>query len=97
MISSYIYIIALQAKEEHKEELEKIASILRKKEVKLKDKSNQLERRLEMSESTCSRLMEENGELKTEIESLETEISEVRTIKSKYIALHFPITFFINI
>merc|ERR1712150_70864 len=27
---------------------------------------------------TCSRLMEENGELKTEIESLETEISETQ-------------------
>ena len=66
--------------DDHKEELEKIASILKKKEGKLKDKSNQLERRLEMSESTCSRLMEENGELKTEIESLETEINEVRPL-----------------
>ena len=58
--------------------MERIASTLRKKEDKLKQKSNQLERRLEMSESTCSILTEENGELKTEIESLEREISEVK-------------------
>ena len=55
-----------------------IASTLRRKEGRLKDKATQLEQRLEMSESTCSKLMEENGELKTEIESLEMEISEVR-------------------
>ena len=56
----------------------KIAAVLRRKEEKLKGKSSELERKLEMSESTCSRLMEENGELKTEIETLETEIGEVR-------------------
>ena len=55
----------------------KIASTLRRKEEKLKDKADQLERRLEMSESTCSRLMEENGELKIEIDSMEIEINEV--------------------
>ena len=60
-----------------KEELAKIAAVLRRKEEKLKGKSSELERKLEMAESTCSRLMEENGELKTEIETLETEIGEV--------------------
>ena len=64
---------------ERQEELAKIASTLQRKERKLKDKANQMERRLEMSESTCSRLLEENSELKTEIESLEGEIVEVLT------------------
>ena len=65
------------ARFERVEELAKIASTLRRKEEKLKDKADQLERRLEMSESTCSRLMEENGELKIEIDSMEIEINEV--------------------
>ena len=53
---------------------------MRRKEGKLKDKSKQLESRLEKSESTSSRLLEENNELKTEIESLESEINEVSIV-----------------
>ena len=50
----------------------------------MRDNSNQLERRLESAESTNARLMEENGELKTEIDSLEAEISEVRISEQNY-------------
>ena len=73
--------MSFQVDGERREELAKIASTLRRKEGKLKDKANQMERRLEMSESTCSRLLEENSELKTEIESLEGEIVEVKGLK----------------
>ena len=54
---------------------------LRRKEVKLKEKSSELGRKLEMSETTCSRLMEENGDLKTGIENLEVEINEVKVCR----------------
>ena len=50
---------------------------LRKKEKSLRIKAQELENKLEMSEIHNYSLVEENCELKTEIESLETEISEV--------------------
>ena len=40
-------------------------------------KSQQLETKLEMSETACYALSEENSDLKTAIESLEAEILEV--------------------
>lgn len=61
-------------------EPEKLAPIfnkLRRKEKHLRQKSQQLESKLEMSETHCYQLVEENCELKTAIESLETEILEV--------------------
>ena len=61
-------------------EPEKIAPIfkkLRKKEKMLRLKSQELENKLEMSETACYALNEQNCELKTEIEMLETEILEV--------------------
>ena len=60
----------------------------------MREKSNQLERRLESAESTNARLMEENGELKTEIDSLEAEISEVRVSKQN---CNIDISIFIDI
>ena len=51
---------------------------LRRKEKTLRLKSQELENKLEMSETACYTLAEENSDLKTAIESLETEILEVR-------------------
>ena len=53
---------------------------LRKKEKSLRMKAQELENKLEMSEIHNYSLVEENCELKTEIESLETEISEVNMV-----------------
>ncbi len=50
---------------------------LRRKEKSLRMKSQELESKLEMTETHCYALTEENFELKTAIESLETEILEV--------------------
>lgn len=61
-------------------EPEKLAPVfnkLRRKERSLRLKSQELENKLEMSETHCYALVEENCELKTAIESLETEILEV--------------------
>ena len=61
-------------------EPEKIAPIfhkLRKKEKALRSKAQVLETKLEMTETHCYALVEENCELKTAIEGLEEEISEV--------------------
>ena len=59
------------------DELTKICTSLRRKEQRLKGKSSELEQRLVRSESNCSRLMDENTELKTEVDALENEITEV--------------------
>ena len=69
------------------EKLEMVAEKLRKKEMELKTKSTALEKSLHASETTCSRLMEENVELKSDIEELEREIMEVCQI-SKRIGCH---------
>ena len=61
-------------------EPEKVAPFikkLRKKEKTLRLKAQQLENKLEMSETACYALEEENCDLKTAIESLEMEILEV--------------------
>ena len=50
---------------------------LRKKEKSLREKARTLETKLETAETHCYALVEENCELKTEIEVLEEEISEV--------------------
>ena len=50
---------------------------LRKKEKSLREKARTLETKLETAETHCYALVEENCELKTEIEVLEDEISEV--------------------
>ena len=59
---------------------EKLAPVfkkLRRKEKSLRLKAQELENKLEMSEIHNYSLVEENCDLKTEIEGLETEISEV--------------------
>ena len=53
---------------------------LRKKEKSLRNKAQELENKLEMSEIHNYSLVEENCELKTAIESLESEISEVNNV-----------------
>lgn len=61
-------------------EPEKIAPIfhkLRRKEKALRTKAHDLESKLEMSETHCYNLVEENCDLKTAIEGLEQEIGEV--------------------
>ena len=62
------------------EQLESVAEKLRMKEMKLRGKAAALEKSLHASESTCSLLMEENIELKLDIDTLEREIAEVKTI-----------------
>ena len=59
------------------EQLEMVEEILRKKEMELKTRSLALEKSLNVSERTCSRLMEENFEVKSDIKELEREIMEV--------------------
>ena len=59
------------------EKLTPVFNKLRKKEKSLRLKAQQLENKLEMSEIHNYSLVEENCDLKTEIEGLETEIYEV--------------------
>ena len=61
------------------EKLTPVFNKLRKKEKALRLKSQELENKLELSETHCYALVEENCELKTAIESLESEVMEVCT------------------
>ena len=68
-------------------EPEKIAPIfhkLRRKEKALRTKAHDLESKLEMSETHCYNLVEENCDLKTAIEGLEQEIGEVRKFTTDF-------------
>ena len=62
------------------EKLTPIFNKLRKKEKTLRLKSKELESKLEMSETHCYALVEENCDLKTAIENLELEILEVNNV-----------------
>lgn len=72
------------------EKLTPVFNKLRKKEKSLRLKAQELESKLEMSEIHNYSLVEENCDLKTEIEGLETEISEVFSI-SKYLCLKITV------
>ena len=65
------------------EKLTPVFNKLRKKEKSLRLKAQELESKLEMSEIHNYSLVEENCDLKTEIEGLETEISEVFSISNQ--------------
>ncbi len=51
---------------------------MKQREKELVEWAADLQNKLEQSETTCYKLMEENGELKQEIENLATEVVEVR-------------------
>ncbi len=60
-----------------KNEGQGVMTKLKTKEARLRQKADELEAKLDASETHCYHLLEQNCELKTAIESLETEITEV--------------------
>ena len=74
------------------EKLTPVFNKLRKKEKSLRLKAQELESKLEMSEIHNYSLVEENCDLKTEIEGLETEISEVFIISNPSTCVFLKIT-----
>ncbi len=55
-----------------------ISSQVKQREKELVEWAADLHNKLEKSETTCYKLMEENGELKQEIEILASEVVEVK-------------------